>query len=184
MTPAEAITGISSGISILGLIILIFWLYRNYRIDTFRQQMFALRDEVFDYVEESGVGFETRAYGVLRTTMNGYIRFAHRISLLHLLLFAVVTRHEIDPDSRSFEAIWTEATNAVPKQIAEKLDAYRERLNMLVVKHLVLNSPVLVAMVIPALVGFVLADYCVTWLSKVLRPELDGIDVAAFAYGQ
>ncbi len=66
--------------SLAGLVVLYFWLYRDYRIDLFRQRLFALRDELFDLARSGAISFDDRAYGLLRSTLNGFIRFGHRLT--------------------------------------------------------------------------------------------------------
>ena len=75
--------------------IFVFW--RNYRIDKFRDQLFALRNELFDYAAQGGVSFDEPAYGILRNTMNGLLRYAERISFTHAILANVVQRFRPSP---------------------------------------------------------------------------------------
>src|SRR5688572_24898474 len=77
---------------LVGIWILLFWLYRDYRIDSFRQSMFRLRDRLFDEAALGRIDFAHPAYGSLRITMNGFIRSGHRSSLLHCLAFVIAVR--------------------------------------------------------------------------------------------
>ena len=72
--------------SFAGLWVLFFWHYREYRVDNFRQRLFAIRDELFDLGRAGVIAFDHPAYGVVRTLINGFIRFANRIGVLSLLL--------------------------------------------------------------------------------------------------
>jgi hypothetical protein len=47
----------------------------------FRQRVFQLRDELFDFAAEGHISFDDPANGVLRGSMNSMIRFAHKMSL-------------------------------------------------------------------------------------------------------
>lgn len=87
-----AIIALSSLGSLFGLAILMYWLRADYRIDLFRERMFALRDQLFDFAAAGGVSFDHPAYGLLRSTMNGYIRFAHRMLPLNILILIVLTK--------------------------------------------------------------------------------------------
>ena len=83
-------------ISLISITILwvgLFWLYRDYCIDLFRQRMFALRDELFDQAAKGAIPFNHKSYGMLRVSMNGFIRFAHDFSLAHFL-FVVLRQHK------------------------------------------------------------------------------------------
>jgi hypothetical protein len=182
MSEAQAVTGLASAVSLLGIVMLLMWLYRDYRVDAFRQQMFAMRDELFDLANAGLISFDDSAYGMLRRTMNGYIRFGHRLSLLHVLIFAVITRSS--SRERSFDSRWVATLATLPPEARERLQEFRHGMDRLVVKHAILNSPLLVAMVVPALLGAFLAEMCARWLSRQLRTELDKIDTAALAYGE
>ena len=49
MTPAPLVPMLSLLFTITGLWVLFFELYKPYRVDAFRQSVFAIRDELFDY---------------------------------------------------------------------------------------------------------------------------------------
>ena len=70
------------GLSLLGLWVWFFWLYRDYRVDAYRQRVFALRNELWDYAAAGHISFDDPAYLVVRNRMNGLIRFAHLLSLI------------------------------------------------------------------------------------------------------
>src|SRR5262245_46489095 len=84
--------------SLLLLWVGVFWLYRDYALDRFRQRVFALRDEMFDDARKGVISFDDHAYGMLRTMMNGAIRFAHLLTIAQLL----VGRRVPNPQSRRF----------------------------------------------------------------------------------
>jgi hypothetical protein len=185
MNYSTAVNAISSWLSILGLIVLVFWLYRSYRIDKFRQEMFALRDALFDAAADSGqISFDTPAYGMLRSTMNGYIRFGHRLSLLHLLVFWALSRPEyLRRGGESFEAQWASAVGSAPTEAREELSRFRAEMEGLLVKHVAMNSPILVLMVIPSIVMYMLGSLCGRFLVRLLKSQIDDFDSAALAYG-
>ena len=79
------ITVLSSLISLTGIWCLLFILYRDYRADSLRQDLFEIRDELFDQAASGLVDFDEPAYDMLRETLNGNIRFAHRLSLLRVV---------------------------------------------------------------------------------------------------
>ena len=79
---------IVSLLSVLFVWVIAFWLYPDYRNDTFRQGMFKIRDEFFDEARLGRISFDDKAYGILRTMMNGCIRFAHLLNIAHLLIVA------------------------------------------------------------------------------------------------
>ena len=88
------VTALASVVSLAGIWLILFWLYRDYCVDRFRQELFALRDDLFDEAESGLVAFEHPAYGMLRSTMNGFIRFGHRLGLIQLIAGAVIVESD------------------------------------------------------------------------------------------
>jgi hypothetical protein len=78
------------GLCLLAIQALFLW--REYRIDAFRQRIFEIRDELFDYAAEGGIPFDHPAYGALRGLLNGYIRFAHKMSLTRSIAMYILRR--------------------------------------------------------------------------------------------
>ena len=64
-----------SAILLMGLGVILFWLWPSVRLDCFRQEMFAIRDELFDYASSGRVSFSHPGYRLLRQSMNGFIRY-------------------------------------------------------------------------------------------------------------
>jgi hypothetical protein len=178
-------TALATLASIAGLWIMLFWLYRDYSVDRFRQEMFALRDELFEEAMASAVGFSHPAYGVLRSTMNCFIRFAHRFTLLHaLLLLAATGREDTQRTADTFPARWQDAIENLSEEQRRSLTKYRLRMNVLVLQHLVRSSPILVMTIVFPVAAWIAIRVFLGQLLRLLRSPLDGIDSAALAEGQ
>ena len=67
-----------------------FW--RGYLTDKFRQNLFDLRAELFDYARTGAVRFDNGSYSHLRNLINSLIRFAHQISFVRLAATIVLER--------------------------------------------------------------------------------------------
>ena len=88
----------STCIAILSVVLLKLW--RDARLDSFRQELFVLRDELFDYAASGKIAFDDPAYRLLRQMMNGMIRYGHQISFFRFLMTAITVRLiEGDPES-------------------------------------------------------------------------------------
>jgi hypothetical protein len=175
---------LSSLFSIAGLWWLLFWLYRDQRIDRFRQEVFDLRDNLFDLAVAGAVRFDDPAYGMLRSTMNGFIRFGHRISLLQFLLFAFLRESgDLMRSGRWFEEHWKTHVAGLVPEVRDTLERLRLRLDLAVLKHVVLSSPLLVVSLVIPLAFWLLAEYFSTAMTAQLRRPLDRMDTAAAAYG-
>lgn len=125
--------------------LLIFWLIPNYRLDRFRQQVFCLRDELFDYALAGNIGFNHPAYRLLRQSANGFIRYAHRLTFYRVVttvFFWKVMGHEP-------ELVWTRRWTASIASLDDRTRAdlvkFHERLSVLIVDRLVFGSPLLIA---------------------------------------
>ena len=69
-------------------------MYRKTRTDRYREDLFTLRDALFDYMWENRVPFDLPAYRLTRQLLNGAIRAADSVSLWSLLLVAVFVRRQ------------------------------------------------------------------------------------------
>lgn len=75
-----------SGLLLIGILAGWFYLRADYEVDSFRQEMFRLRDEMFDYASDGAISYDHPAYIQLRGLANGLIRFAHRMTLWRILV--------------------------------------------------------------------------------------------------
>jgi hypothetical protein len=94
----ELVLTLHSGVAIIGILVLVL-LYRNFRVDWLRDELFALRDELFDFAVSADLINEP-SYRQLRNTMNAMIRYSHKISLVRLILVVVLERLIIPPERR------------------------------------------------------------------------------------
>lgn len=71
--------------------------YRGVALDSYRQNVFAIRDELFEVAASgtNGFGFSHPTYGRFRTSLNSAIRFAHHVSPLQVLAIMVAVKWKI-----------------------------------------------------------------------------------------
>ncbi len=178
-----------STLSIVGTLFLILWIYKDYATDSFRQQMFAIRDALFDEAYNGLVDFNHPAYGLLRGTMNGYIRFGHKLRLLEALIFVLLVRKDADISTNklSFDKRWVKATSELNPSVVERLNGYRLQMQRTVLKHLILGSPIFLAvfgfatmLVIPYLIKQKIAQF----VEETFKRPLMEIQNAAMAEGE
>ena len=81
---------IISGLSVAGIVFTIFFLLSDYRLDLYRQELFHLRDKLFNVAVEAEVDFDHPGYRLLNLRINSLIRYAHKTNLKTLLLLAFV----------------------------------------------------------------------------------------------
>lgn len=86
--------------TVLALTALAFvWLhvYRRTKLDCYREDLFTLRDELFDTMWQNGHDFDLPAYRMLRRLLNGGIRGAGLISPFSVLCLALINRRRPPP---------------------------------------------------------------------------------------
>ena len=143
------ITAMIVSIGSLALLwIFLFWLYPDYRIDSFRQSVFRLRDEFFDEAANGNIPFG-KGYGLLRSTMNGYIRFAHEINIIHLIIGTFTyPRRSRETDFRN---MFMNATSDLDSNELKLILSYKNRLNSIVLTHILKSqSIVMLTVAIPS----------------------------------
>lgn len=140
-------TALASLLSLAGLFYLLLGPYNAYRIDRLRFDLFRIRDDLFLQAAADKISFNSAAYQFTRTTLNGAIRYAHRVSLVRLLLgVAFVAR-----DEDSARDVWLDSmmsgASVSDRELCKK---YIARANQRCAYHL-MTSPAMTVMVIPLL---------------------------------
>ncbi len=153
MTAAELSIAIQTLLSLLVLVFVMFLFWPEQRVVLFRQQMFALRDELFDFALEGKIEFDDPAYTQLRELMNGFIRYAHNLTpyrtLMSFLRWKCTSREPL----KGWAISWAQALNKLTSRDTKaKLEEFHARASMLVVSQLVL-SPGFLITVAPILVA-------------------------------
>lgn len=123
------INGLVSVISLIGICVVSFWFLRDLRVDACRQKVFDLRNEVFMYAARGNIAFDHPAYTMLRHTLNGAIRFSHRLSLLHIVTLAILTM-KYNPQfvEINWEKRWEAAIMDLPEENRADLQLFQDRL--------------------------------------------------------
>jgi hypothetical protein len=177
---------LSTIISLAVLWIYICWIYRGFRDDLFRQDLFDLRDELFDLGIAKEIAFDHPAYGLLRSTINGFMRGADNMSLTSLVIFAVAGRPELREAQKSYAQRWEAAANSLPGETRSKLLDIRDRLNGRLIMHVVATSPLTWILIVPvAALALVMMTTEAVRLSvrKKLNAGIEGFDVVGATLG-
>lgn len=74
------------------------YVYRTMKVDRFREDIFTIRDEVFDYMWKHDLPYDHPAYVNMRTLLNGTIRFAGNWCLPVFILMAWHARRTPNPN--------------------------------------------------------------------------------------
>ncbi len=179
----QLVTILTSLIS-LALLLFILRLWATLRLDEFRQSMFALRDEMFDYAADGNISFDDPAYTLLRKSMNGFIRYAHHLTFFRLSVMMIYWWIFKNTPPTNWWDSWTSALENVPNcEVRRDLQCFHQRANRLVGDRVIFGSPILLCALVFAVcsVGFIsLASARAQWFAKFIDPRvLDEEAVAA-----
>lgn len=158
-----------------------FWFYTDYSVDLFRQRMFRLRDAFFDEAADGKISFSHPAYGVVRLTMNGLIRYGHRINLAFLL--GTLLRPETNVDVK-FKKRLEEHFGSLTKEQKELVSRYVVDMNNLALRRIFLGSPVLLVLFVVPLTVYAVSSAVLAWLASLLREPLEELDSIALIEGE
>lgn len=136
MAPNDIIVTLSSLITIGFLFYGYFWLYHEQRIDVVRQKFFKIRDDLFDEAIAGNISFDDDAYKLLRETLNGSIRFAHKIDIWHLLAYNLFLKRKLDRSSDSFTEKLQNAMQQLDDEKKNLVGRYLFEMNKTMVFHL------------------------------------------------
>ena len=119
---------------------------------------------------------------MIRMTMNGLIRFGHRLSLTRFIFITLcIKRHKDYWLSRSYEqklqACWDDL-NLERKKLVLR---YRDEMNFLLLRHLILRSPLPVVNSLPIYFFTVLINRLLKKTAVVFKDSIDGIDSLAYS---
>lgn len=68
------------------------YIYKRTRCDRFREDLFTIRDTLFDYMWQHKLPYNLPAYQLMRYSLNGMIRTAHLTSFSLVTFFLFLTR--------------------------------------------------------------------------------------------
>ncbi|MHB1022402.1 MAG: hypothetical protein ACYC46_04210 [Acidobacteriaceae bacterium] len=156
--------------------VLWFYFLKKQREDSFREELFEIRAELFNLAASGEISFDNRSYVELRYLINGMLRFGHRISLTSSLIASSLA----DRDAKGTTAYhrWKESLDKLPDNTKHRLNELHERMFKAYMKHLVRGSAILSLIA----VYFVAKATFTALFGYVFRPNrnthFDVIDIA------
>lgn len=123
-------------------ILLVMWVVvrGEQRTDVFRQKMFAVRDELFDFARDGNIDFQDPAYQLLRNSMNGFIRYGHRLTFFRLALTIARWSVTQEPHPLTWHSKWDNALENLPSTTKDSLKGFHDRAMDVVARHLIGGS--------------------------------------------
>jgi hypothetical protein len=128
---------LKSVLALLGLWLFLVYVWRDFRLDSFRDHVFTIRDTMFKYAAEGYVRFDHPAYALLRNRMNVVLRYAHEFTLTRIIV-AILTQ-DIHAKSNPFPK-WQKALESLPAETQDKMREFNTCLAEAMLKHMVFSS--------------------------------------------
>lgn len=171
--------------SLTYVVFFVFWIYPQYRTDCFRFELFSLRDQLFRDAADKNISFDNDAYKTMRSTINGFIRFADSMSLNRVLVMQLLQRGK-PAQKMTFKKHMQEITSDLPQEQREAILSYMHRMNIEFVVHVLKKSmPVmLIAYLIRFLRALVGKSGMVVRVIEKYEKPIGRIDTAALAAGR
>ncbi len=138
------------------------FLVKDYARDRLRQNLFAIRDSLFDEALAQGGGFQATPYTQLRGYVNQVIRRGHMFTPSRCIMLSAATRfswftggitsEEINAQG-SEEIAWFEETEKSNARVKE----FRRAVHTELLKYYALTSPIFIAVMTVAIVAVICA---------------------------
>ncbi|MGO9268842.1 MAG: hypothetical protein ACLQOO_01030 [Terriglobia bacterium] len=135
---------LESAVCLAAVTILLLTLWPALRLDSFRQNMFGIRDEMFDYAASGKIGFDHPAYRLLRQLMNSFIRYGHQLTLFRVAMNVAIWRLSGQQPKIAWVAKLEKALQGIEdEEVKRTMEGFHSRAMELVAKRLVFGSPIL-----------------------------------------
>jgi hypothetical protein len=160
---ATEIINLSVGLFILWAFL--YFCYRDYRLDTFREELFIIRNELFEYAASGALPFDSPAYSLLRNFVNQMIRYAHSLTFTRYII--VVILNNIHGDGRyNIIMEWKKAVARIDsEEVRNKLYEFHNRIATSIAGQIFRRSIVMFLLLIMLAIIF--------WLLGSRRKETD-----------
>ena len=123
-----------------------FWI--PYRVDYFRQRLFKLRDELFEYAAAGHLEFAHPVYTDLRLTINALIRYGHRVTIWRIVMSMVsLARSRNSHVADSYAESRKQTERIENEETRNRIYGFRNEISRIMAAHMVLISPMTIAVV-------------------------------------
>ena len=178
MEPHTAYIALQTLVSLAILLWFLLFAIPEYRQDRFRQSLFEVRDALFDYAAAGNISFDHPAYGMLRSITNGYIRYAHKMSLLQLFAFAFLIRKIAK--TGSLVNRWEKNKAGLSSDVQIAMDRFWIEIHFHLGKYLL---GYWIAPIVLSVQSYIFARWCTNWYRETKEKIISSIDTAGLALG-
>lgn len=118
------------------------FLWRTSCQERFRQKLFEVRDELFQFAHDRNIEFDEPAYVLLRRRINAMIRFSKRIGLTRLTTFICLQWYiRLPTETTSSVAIASAISEVRGKTAKDRMSAFSSEIDNHIYRHLLCISP-------------------------------------------
>lgn len=133
MNPEIALRSV---LALFAVWIAVYYLWRDYRNDAFREDIFSVRDKMFLWAAQGNISFDHPAYRILRDRMNVLLRHAHEFTLTRMVL--ILTTHSTEKSEILTK--WEAAVEELPGETQVKMKEFNACVAIFVLQHVVFYS--------------------------------------------
>lgn len=133
MNPDVALRSV---LALSALWIAVYYLWRDFRNDAFRDDIFSLRDRMFLYAAQGNISFDHPAYTILRNRMNGLLRNGHEFTLTRMTII-LSTHPPVKPETL---VKWEKSLEELPDEIQERMKEFNLCVAIYVLQHVIFYS--------------------------------------------
>lgn len=129
-------------ITLIGLVILSF-VYKQYKkamLEFYRMDIFELRDELFDYAAEGNISFDNESYQLMRTLLNGYLRYAENLDISRFQKYQKAVKEKKLSSDNFFKQQYSQKSKALTNEQKEKLDKCLQQSALIAATYMVRKS--------------------------------------------
>jgi hypothetical protein len=170
--PIELAATLQSALGLLLLWYLLCFLTRDYIVDAFREELFALRDELFNYVGSIRLSHEDEKHTLLRSFINSMIRFSHKLTFFRLLLSVVSKARYPKMYTNDHLERWNRALESLPPDQKDKLRGIMARVMRAAALQMVWRSPLLLPVAAIYIIGSMLHGAAVYPIKRLVYDKI------------
>lgn len=129
-------------ITLVGLVVLSF-IYNQYKktmLEFYRMDIFELRDELFDYAAEGNIAFDDESYQLVRTLLNGYLRYAEHLDIYYFQKYQKAVKEKKLSSDNYFKQQYSQKSKALTNEQKEKLDKCLQQSALIAATYMVRKS--------------------------------------------
>jgi hypothetical protein len=165
---------------------LYFDLFKKLRVDITRRKLFGVRNELFYLAINGTLPFNSKAYGLCRKTINGYIRFCHKLTHYRFLVYRIFQGSENRIMTDHYNEVKECAKRELNEEQKKALDEIYYKIHEIMATH-ILKTSLLLTIITNCLHAifkiFKILEEAKNIALRKTAPSLSTIDAKAKQYG-